>query len=785
MLHAPIRLLLFLLLLGGSLPAAAQNGTEPILATDLFKIQQLGDVTVSPDGRHVVYTARQIVGTDSADHAYRTHLFHVSADNLDEVRQLTYGEGGGDNPAWHPEGDRIAFVRAADGAPQIFVMSIYGGEAYQLTDFEHGATNPQWSPDGTRLLFASTLTNKAVRDVMGGSASWPSERPARQRGDTQGATADPTGSLRQIRAWLEANAEEGSPRVFTRLDLQGEHDLEPEPEYRHFFVVDAGQPMAEPTPVTGGYTSFGGAAWLPNGYQLVLSGAPDATQHPDRVRTSDLYLVDPDGSRLRRLLHIDGYALTNPRPSPDGKLVAFTAYALDEPGGYAQAELGVFALDGRTPPEMLTLGFDRSLTMPTWSADAWFVYFVAPSEGGFPLYRLPVYQGRPARPQAARDTPAPADTSAADSLAAVQARVTFTRADILVRDPEVDRLTDTDTGVRSFDLSSATVYYVLTQIENPYELYAANLELSQARRLTDHNARWLAAKKITRPEKDTVRRDTLRIDYWTMEPTFAQRGRRYPLLLQIHGGPMAMWGPGEATMWHEFQYLAAQGFGIVYANPRGSGGYGKAFKKANYQDWGDGPAGDVLAAAEDAARARWVDDDRQVVTGGSYAGYLTAWIVGHDDRFQAAVAQRGVYDLTTFLGEGNAWRLVPSHFGGYPWGPQDATGDLGADPTLSPAETREILRYNSPLSYVDQIQTPLLILHADDDLRTGVIQSEMLYRSLKILDRPVEYVRYPDAGHDLSRSGDPKQRLDRVLRIHEFLARYVMDEETGALGVNR
>jgi dipeptidyl aminopeptidase/acylaminoacyl peptidase len=240
---------------------------------------------------------------------------------------------------------------------------------------------------------------------------------------------------------------------------------------------------------------------------------------------------------------------------------------------------------------------------------------------------------------------------------------------------------------------------------------------------------------------------------------------------------MAMWGPGEATMWHEFQFLAAQGFGIVYANPRGSGGYGHAFKKLNYQDWGEGPAGDVLAAASEAADdERWVDEDRQVVTGGSYAGYLTAWIVAQDDRFKAAVAQRGVYDLTTFLGEGNAWRLVPSHFGGYPWGPRDAMGDLGAEPGLSADAALELLRRNSPLTYVDRIRTPLLIMHADDDLRTGVIQSEMLYKSLKILGRPVEYVRYPDAGHDLSRTGDPTQRMDRVLRIYEFLARYVMDD---------
>ena len=159
----------------------------------------------------------------------------------------------------------------------------------------------------------------------------------------------------------------------------------------------------------------------------------------------------------------------------------------------------------------------------------------------------------------------------------------------------------------------------------------------------------------------------------------------------------------------------------------------------------------------------------RVVTGGSYSGYLTAWIVAHTDRFKAAAAQRGVYDLPTFFGEGNAWRLVPNAFGGYPW--QDSTvvratqGD-----TLS---IRDLLREQSPLSYVQNIRTPLLIKHGDADRRTGFVQSEMLFRSLVQLGRDVEYARYPGATHELSRSGVPAQRLDRLLRLYEFMARYV------------
>jgi len=218
-----------------------------------------------------------------------------------------------------------------------------------------------------------------------------------------------------------------------------------------------------------------------------------------------------------------------------------------------------------------------------------------------------------------------------------------------------------------------------------------------------------------------------------------------------------MWGPGEFSMWHEFQLLASRGYGVVFCNPRGSGGYGYDFKKANYRNWGVGPGDDILAASSEAEKLDWTDPERLVVTGGSYAGYMTAWLVTQDHRFKAAVAQRGVYEISVFFGESNAYRLVPTHYGGFPW----------------EEEARKFLDANSPLTFVENIKTPLLIIHADRDLRAGVIQSEILFRSLKILKKPVEYVRYPKEGHELSRSGDPKRRMDRLNRIIEFFDRFI------------
>ncbi len=241
-----------------------------------------------------------------------------------------------------------------------------------------------------------------------------------------------------------------------------------------------------------------------------------------------------------------------------------------------------------------------------------------------------------------------------------------------------------------------------------------------------------------------------------MKPTDFVEGKKYPLILNIHGGPSAMWGPGEASMWFEFQFYAAKGYAQVFGNPRGSGGYGREFQRANHRDWGAGPGADVLRSATEAAQAPWVDADRQVVTGGSYGGYLTAWVIAHDHRFKAAIAQRGVYDLLPFFGEGNAWFLVPLYWGN-PWEP----------------EVRQLLLEQSPMTHAHRIKTPLLIKHGDVDFRTGVMQSQMLYKTLKALGRDVEYVRYPRATHELSRSGEPKQRLDRLVRYEEFFRRYV------------
>jgi len=195
--------------------------------------------------------------------------------------------------------------------------------------------------------------------------------------------------------------------------------------------------------------------------------------------------------------------------------------------------------------------------------------------------------------------------------------------------------------------------YVKTEVADPFEIYAADADAKNIKRLSNFNTEWIASKKLSFPEKHSFTNEKgMSIEYWVMKPANYETGKKFPLLLDIHGGPTAMWGPGESSMWHEFQYFCSRGYGVVYCNPRGSGGYGIDFMRDNINDWGAGPTRDVLTSLDKAVAEGWADTSKLLVTGGSYAGYLVAWIISHDHRFKAACSQRGVYDLATFFGEG-------------------------------------------------------------------------------------------------------------------------------------
>ncbi|MFB6279514.1 MAG: prolyl oligopeptidase family serine peptidase [Salinibacter sp.] len=865
----PVLLGLFALgLLLGGVPSQTWAQSDPIRAIqaeDLYRIQDVRDVRLSPHGRSVAYTVRSVASPPSgpSPRADRTQLYVTRTTGDRGPRLLARDHTDASHPAWHPDGTHLAFVQPVDGTPQVFVASLTGGPPYQLTDTPHGAQRPQWSPDGEQLLFASAVPEPALEQRTGRPA--PSERPGRtpqdlthsvppdtllvlrhsrtldpvdtlalrpedrqvRRADTArtlrtpghpsvpdslaaqpidslnaltpdslralfdrlrlrpdtttvpvvpDTAATPDGNLVQVRRWLNRARRPGAPLVSSRLDLQGEHKLQPIPTYRHHFVVDVPSnlrsrtpPRPEARPVTQGYRSFGHAEWLSGGSQIVVSGMPSTGRPPDRVQQRNLYVVDLNRNEIRRLLKIENYALTAPAMTADGNTVAFRAQRI-APTRAEQADVGLFALNGRSQPRFITGEFDRDVESFRWAPNGWHLYVTAPSQGRRPLYRFTPF-ARDTSAQTTRPVMTPDRTTSRDQFP----------YDSTTADPAGYRQMTVDARtVHAFDVNNATITYAATDPSTPSALYTNTVSFDNERPLATPNADWLSRRRLATPTEIVVANDSLDIYGRVTRPSSATDSLPAPLLVQVRGGPEALSDAHASGRWFERQYLASRGIGLLEVYPRGSEGFGAAFRRANDQDWGPGPAQDVLALTDSAAALSWSDSTQVAVSGTAYGGTVATWLLGHTDRFEAAVALNGIYDLSALMGEGHAWRSLPREFGGYPW---EGGPSLRADssvlsvglrpPSSSVSPVQAALRRNSPITYADQIETPLLLLQGAQDRRVGLSQSERMYKRLKILERPVEYVRYPGVGHDFSATASPTQRVDRLVRTYEFLARFL------------
>jgi dipeptidyl aminopeptidase/acylaminoacyl peptidase len=707
---------------------------QPITITDLLKIRRVTSVEVARDGSFAVYGVQSIhtePGTGpnaEPTYGYRTHLFSIDLrDAAAKPVQLTFGDRNDADFGISPDGKRLALVRPDPSSRertrnQVWLMPLgTPGEAEVITKLDEGATSPRWRPDGKALLVTSVIPISKIDGTPHFSLDrpqrqwfdWDRQKPGQKKEEAAKAEkidARPDGDRRAIRNWLEKNAARDNPTVITRMNFLAEMGLQREMSIAELFLIELDK-SNKATQLTRDFYTHADASFSPDSRQIVFTSTPPVSEHPDRLRRASIYSMNSDGTNARPLLDNAAWSYRAPRFTEDGKALIVTASEIDEPT-FRQAKLMRYdlALNKLT---RLAAEWDSSVTQVNLASDGR-VMFRSAWHGGEPLMRVGTTGGN------------------------------------------VETLVAAPMGVSAFDEGGGKVVAALIEVANPNELYL--LQGGSKRRLTDLNASWLAQKTIVKPvEKWITRPDGTRVQYWVMNPSNTEQGKKYPWILEMHGGPSAMWGPGEFTMWHEFQLLCSWGYGITYSNPRGSGGYGYKFQKGNFKNWGDGPAGDVLSTLDETLRENpLADRDRLFLTGGSYAGYLTAWIVGHDHRFKAAAALRGVYELSTFFGEGNAYRLVEASFGGFPWD----------------SETKKLLDRESPFSYVKDIRTPLLIQHGSNDLRTGVTQSEMLYRALQQMGKPVEYLRYPNIGHELTRSGPPLQRMDHMLRIIEFFERY-------------
>jgi dipeptidyl aminopeptidase/acylaminoacyl peptidase len=692
---------LFLLLFAFSV--LGQSPKDKIQVTDLLKIKTAGKPLVSPSGTQFLFTVTSIVDDPDkkGDFVYQTHL-HLGHLKTGVTRALTSGKYSISSPVWSPDGSKIAFTRDMGSKSQVYVLDLAGGEPQAITSLPFSVSNPTWSSTGQEIYFQASFILKeflmdSVYNKKGLVPSWTLEKP-RLSGFPKKVKANPNGSIDEVRAYLAQNEVDKKAKVINRLNFQEESTT----------TSEIPLPALFKTSLTGKVELVTNPLNRASDFEISSRGIftivpADSVAHPDKVLDSYLQFKD-------QVVYLKkGFRMSNLTISPSENLLAFQE---SKSVGVQNAALQIISLT--TPNLLIKVPFDRVITQIKWSSDESKLYFTAQDQGGVPLFSFDL------------------------------------------NSKEVKQLTSNSEGILGFDVMSDGFIYTKTGVDNPSEIYlnSANSES----RFTALNVDWIATKEIVKPVKHLfTNAKGQKVDYWVMKPANYVAGQKYPLVLEIHGGPSAMWGTGEASMWHEFQYYAAKSMGVVYANPRGSGGYGSDFLAANVKDWGAGPTSDVMKAMDLAIAEGWTDTTQLAVTGGSYAGYLVSWIVGHTNRFKVACAQRGVYELSTFMGEGNAWRLVPNYFGGYPWD----------------KATKAILDRESPYSYVQNIKTPLLIFHGENDLRTGVIQSEMFYKSLKVLGRDVEYVRHPGGTHELTRSGNNRQRIDQMLRTYEFFARYL------------
>jgi dipeptidyl aminopeptidase/acylaminoacyl peptidase len=683
--------------------AAAFGERRPIAETDLFKFTWAADPQVAPDGGRVAFVK---VSADRDKDDYESSLWVVPASG-GEPKRLTNGPRDA-YPRWCPDGTRLLFVRRADAdpksRPQIYMLSLSGGEPRPLTDLPEGVSSPAWSPDGKSVAFLSGTTPEDLTKAV------------RARSKTAGPVE-----------------RESDVRVITRAEFRGDNagyrDLK---HPSHLWVAAAPEGVDDkpaPRRLTSGPYDEGELAWSPDGRKLFFTSIRDLEPYYRRDRSA-LFAVTVEGGAVEPVAAVAG-SIMSPTPSPDGKRVAFRVMPGEPVRSYTPTDLYVVDLDTKTPPRNLTSDCDfdlgggltgdqhpprgSSASRPVWSGDGKSVIDRVARKGRANLEAFPLGGGK-GEPVTSGDQEVAGFTASADG----------TKLAILVITP--------------------------TSLPDVYLSEGAN---STPRRLTDLNAKLFAGLELPAPEEiHYASFDGREISAWIQKPPGFDASRKYPLILNIHGGPHAAYG---YTFSHEFQWMAAKGYVVLYPNPRGSSSYGAEFGNIiQYKYPGDDHL-DLMAGVDELIRRGYVDPKKLGVTGGSGGGVLTNWAITQTDRFAAAVSQRSIADWAAWWYSADFSLLQPTWFKDTPF----------HDPTDFSAR--------SPITYVDKIKTPLMLIEGESDLRTPpAAGGEVMFRALKALRKPVVMVRFPGESHELSRSGKPWHRVERLQHIVNWFDKYLL-----------
>ncbi len=678
--------------------------SRSITIEDLYSFQFLSRPRLSPDGQRVAFVVTTI---EQRTYAYRSSIWLMPTGGGQPAR-FVGGKDNASNPAWSPDGQWLAFVsdREGDqqgdtheeqrqrgkGKAQIWLIPTTGGEAHQLTFMPHGASNPVWSPDSQQLVFSAGVGPL----------------------DEETEDGKPLPKVRVI------------DRIFYRLDGTGFiYDRR-----SHLFLVNThSSPSDTPVQLTDGDWDDKDAAWSPDGTKIAFASC--RTEDRWLSRSPDLYTLSINNSQPGELLCLtDGTrACNSPSWSPDGRSLAFLAAARYRAAGHVD----LFTISPSTPGSELrnlTSDFEGScsdwtnsdvtdehlLPAPPWSPDGKTLYVLAGQRGSSRVYAIS-RDGAGKQPQAISPDHAHALDFSMDPSR--QTMVT---------------LIETPTHLAEV--------YVCTDIQDG---------ATTTRRLTHCNDPLFDQLVLSTPESmPFTGEDGWPIEGWLLKPPNFDPTKKYPLIVEVHGGPHTQYGYG---FMHEMQMLAASGYIVLFTNPRGSLGYGKDFALALRGHWAEKDSLDIMHGVDAVIAQGFVDEQRLGVIGGSYGGFMSGWLIGHTDRFRVAVADRSVINRFSFFGSSDI-------------GPEFTDDDLEVLPWDDPT----FYMQSSPITYVKNIHTPLLIIHSESDLRCGIEQSEQLFASLKYLGREVLFVRFEGQSHGLSRGGHPHSRVERLKHIQNWFA---------------
>jgi dipeptidyl aminopeptidase/acylaminoacyl peptidase len=710
---------------GATVAAQKRSITE----TDLLKFVWIADPQISPDGARIAFIR---VDVNEKSDSYDTSIWIVATDGKDQPRRLTGGTRD-NSPRWSPDGRRLAFVRAPekDGKvqpPQIHVMSMLGGEARAVTEIPRGAGNPEWSPDGKTIAFSS---NAKPEDLKKAEAD--KDKKAETDKDKQKEGTPPRESdVRVItRAVYRAN---GVPDWgFVDPDRPAQIWTVPVPDA-------APASLPQPQQVTSGEFGAGNHKWSADGSHIYFI-SDRRTESYYLSFDSDLYAVSARGGEPQRIASIDG-GLGPYSIAPDGKRIAFFGTLHGNPErSYSQTDLFVIDEPGGTPRN-LTAAYD---------------FDAGGSVGGD--QRAP-RGGQPAEPIWDREG------RSIFMRSGIQGNADLVRVDIAngrVMDPPMKKNHD----IVSYTADDAASKFALVISTNTSigDLFVADGS-GAPRKLTGFNDELFNGLTMNEPEEIWYSSfDGRKIQGWILKPPSFDASKKYPLIVEIHGGPHAAYGN---TFTHEFQWMAAKGFVVLYTNPRGSSNYGQDFGNIIQFAYPGDDYKDIMAGVDEVLKKGYVDESRMGVTGGSGGGLLTNWTVTQTNRFKAAVSQRDISDWANF------WYTADFTLFRATW--------FRKPPFQDPADFAK----RSPITYVEKIQTPLMFILGDEDWRTPPSAGgEDLFRALKFLKRETVMVRFPDENHELSRSGKPWHRIERLRHIVGWFDRFLMGKKTETSSASR